>query len=165
MSDALGLGVLLLLALLASATQTEHQVEGALLLDVVVRKSAAVLELLAGEDQTLLIRGNAFLVLDLGLDVFDGVGRLDIEGDGLTREGLHENLHVGSVSLSSSLEREVRPRKTLKNKLNGNNLRGVGNAQQTQKGKKTDTPSTTSSRCTASCSQIACPCCQAGQRR
>jgi hypothetical protein len=52
-----------------TATETEDQVESRLLLDVVVGKSAAVLELLAGEDQTLLIRGNALLVLDLGLDI------------------------------------------------------------------------------------------------
>merc|ERR1712070_1013108 len=45
--DLLGLGVRLLLALLATATQAQHQVEGRLLLDVVVRKGAAVLELLA----------------------------------------------------------------------------------------------------------------------
>ena len=49
-----------------TATESEDQVEGGLLLDVVVRKSAAILELLAGEDQTLLIGGNALLVLDLG---------------------------------------------------------------------------------------------------
>ena len=79
-----------------STTKAEDEVEGGLLLDVVVGKSAAVLELLAGEDKTLLVRGNTFLVLDLGLHVLDGVGGLDIKGDGLTREGLDENLH-GSV--------------------------------------------------------------------
>ena len=52
-----------------AATETEHQVQGRLLLDVVVGERAAVLELLAREDQALLIRGNAFLVLDLGLDI------------------------------------------------------------------------------------------------
>jgi hypothetical protein len=41
--------------------------ERRLLLDVVVGEGAAILELLAGEDETLLVRGNAFLVLDLGL--------------------------------------------------------------------------------------------------
>ncbi|EMD62299.1 hypothetical protein COCSADRAFT_94378, partial [Bipolaris sorokiniana ND90Pr] len=40
-----------------------------LLLDVVVGKGAAILELLSGEDQALLVRGNALLVLDLGLDI------------------------------------------------------------------------------------------------
>ena len=49
----------------ATAAQSEHEMQGRLLLDVVVRKSAAILELLAGEDQTLLIGRDAFLVLDL----------------------------------------------------------------------------------------------------
>ena len=53
----------------ATAAESEHQVQGRLLLNVVVRKSAAVLELLAGEDQTLLIGGNALLVLDLGPEI------------------------------------------------------------------------------------------------
>ena len=34
--------------------------------------------LLAGEDQALLVWGDPFLVLDLGLDIFDRVGRLDL---------------------------------------------------------------------------------------
>ena len=34
-----------------------------------------------------------FLVLDLGLDVVDGVGGLHLEGDGLSSEGFDENLH------------------------------------------------------------------------
>jgi hypothetical protein len=61
--DLLGSGVNLLLALLGhTTTQAEDQVEGGLLLDVVVGESTAILELLAGEDQTLLVRGNALLV-------------------------------------------------------------------------------------------------------
>ena len=68
--------------------------EGRLLLDVVVRKSAAILELLASEDEALLIGRDAFLVLDLGLHVIDGVARLDLKGDGLAGEGLHEDLHA-----------------------------------------------------------------------
>ena len=75
------------------------------LLDVVVRESAAILELLAGEDQALLVGGDALLVLDLRLDIVDGVRGLDLEGDGLTREGLHEDLHCRwecNVSISST---------------------------------------------------------------
>jgi len=34
--------------------------EGRFLLDVVVREGTAVLQLLAGEDETLLIRGNTY---------------------------------------------------------------------------------------------------------
>ena len=57
--------------------------EGGLLLDVVIREGAAILELLAREDQALLVGGDALLVLNLSLDVVDGVGRLNLEGDGL----------------------------------------------------------------------------------
>lgn len=60
--DLLGGGVDLLLALLATTTQAEHEVKGRLLLDVVVRKSTAILELLTSEDQALLVRGDTLLV-------------------------------------------------------------------------------------------------------
>ena len=49
-----------------TATESEDQMEGGLFLDVIVGKSTAVFELLAGEDQTLLIGRNTFFVLDLG---------------------------------------------------------------------------------------------------
>ena len=68
--------------------------ESGLLLDVVVGEGPAVLELLASEDQPLLVRGDALLVLDLGLDVLDGVGGLDLKGDGLASEGLDKDLHL-----------------------------------------------------------------------
>ena len=42
--------------------------EGGLLLDVVVGQGAAVLQLLAGEDQTLLVRGDPLLVLEGRVD-------------------------------------------------------------------------------------------------
>jgi len=58
---------------LLATTETEHQVKGGLLLDVVVRQGAAILKLLTSEDQALLVRGNALLVLDLSLHVVDGV--------------------------------------------------------------------------------------------
>ena len=34
--------------------------------------------------------GRTFFVLDLGLDVVDGVAALDLERDGLARQGLNE---------------------------------------------------------------------------
>jgi hypothetical protein len=60
------------------------------LLDVVVGECAAILQLLSGKDQSLLVRGNALLVLDLGLNIVDCIGRLNLEGDGLARQGLDE---------------------------------------------------------------------------
>merc|ERR1711981_532520 len=70
--------------------------QGALLLDVIVRKGAAVLELLSCEDQTLLIWRDTFLVLDLRFHVVDRVAGLHIECDGLARQGLHEDLHASA---------------------------------------------------------------------
>jgi hypothetical protein len=66
-----------------TTTEAEDQVESRLLLDVVVTKRAAILHLLSGEDQTLLVGRDTLLILDLGLDVVDGIARLDLEGDGL----------------------------------------------------------------------------------
>jgi hypothetical protein len=66
-----------------TTTQAKHEVEGRLLLDIVIREGAAVLQLLAREDQTLLIRGDTLLVLDLLLNVINSVTGLDIESDGL----------------------------------------------------------------------------------
>ena len=46
--------------------------------------------MLAGEDQALLVWWDAFLVLNLALDIVDCVAGLHLEGDGLAREGLYE---------------------------------------------------------------------------
>ena len=68
---------------LHTTTQAEHKVKGGFLLDVVVGQGAAVLKLLARENEALLIGGNALLVLDLRLDVVDGIRGLNLEGDSL----------------------------------------------------------------------------------
>jgi hypothetical protein len=81
-----------------SSSESQNEMESGLLLNVVVRKGSAVFKLFSSEDKSLLIGGDAFLVLDLGLDVIDGVGWLNIEGDGLTGEGLDEDLHSTSKS-------------------------------------------------------------------
>ena len=68
--------------------------ESRLLLNVVVRKGSAILELLTSEDKSLLIWWDTLLVLDLGLDVLNGVGWLNIEGDGLSSQCLYNLLHL-----------------------------------------------------------------------
>jgi len=62
-----------------TSMEAEHQMEGGLLLDVVVGERAAVLELLACEDEALRVGGDTLLVLDLELDHVDGVGGLDLK--------------------------------------------------------------------------------------
>jgi len=61
---------------------------------LLVAQGTAILELLAGEDETLLVGRDTLLVLDLGLDIVDGVRGLDLESDGLSGEGLNEDLHA-----------------------------------------------------------------------
>ena len=50
-------------------------------------------QLLSSKNQPLLIRRNPFLVLNLGLNVLNGIGCLNLEGDGLSGKSFHENLH------------------------------------------------------------------------
>ena len=110
---------------LHTSSKTENQMKSGFLLDVVVGEGATVFKLFSSEDQSLLIRRDTFLVLNLGLDVVDGVGRLDFEGDlreergnkhesvfiskgdsatvstyGLSSESLYEDLHGLGVILA-----------------------------------------------------------------
>ena len=59
-------GIIDFAAALTTTTKSQDQVEGRFLLNVVIRKSASVLELLSGKDETLLIGWNSFLILDFG---------------------------------------------------------------------------------------------------
>ena len=83
---------------LHSTSESEHQVKGRFFLDVVVWKGSSILKLLSSENESLLIWRNTFLVLDLGLDVFNGVCWFDIKSDSLTSESLDEDLHTTSKS-------------------------------------------------------------------
>jgi len=73
-------------------------VESGFLLNVVVREGSSVLKLLSSEDESLLIWGNSFLVLNLGLDVLDGVRGFDFQSDRFSSERLNEDLHSSSES-------------------------------------------------------------------
>ena len=78
----------------ATTSESEEQVEGGLRLDVIVRESSAILELLAGEDESLLIGGDAHLVLDLSLGDLNSVRGLNVEGNSPTSVIQNENLHI-----------------------------------------------------------------------
>ena len=64
--------------------------EGGLLLDIIVGQGATIFELLSSKDESLLVRGNAFLILNLRFYIVDGIGRFNLEGDGLASEGLDD---------------------------------------------------------------------------
>merc|ERR1719447_2668693 len=80
--------------------------ERRLLLDVVVRQGAAVLELLAGENQALWVRWDALLVLNLRLHIRDRVRRLNVQGDRFAGQSLHEDLHSSSEA-EDQMERRL----------------------------------------------------------
>merc|ERR1712019_293683 len=79
---------------LHTSPESKDKMEGGFLLDVVVREGSTIFQLLSSKDQPLLVWGNSFLVLDLGLNIFNGVRWLNLEGDGLSSQGLDEDLHT-----------------------------------------------------------------------
>ena len=82
--------------------------KGGLLLDVVVTQRPAILELLARKDEPLLIGRDALLVLDLLLDIVNGVGRLDVERDRLSREGLDKDWNCKQIGGGQKMRGKVR---------------------------------------------------------
>ena len=83
---------------LHATPEPEHQMECGLLLDIVISKRPAILELFASKDETLLVWRDALLVLDLCLDIVNCVRGLDLKCDGLAGERLHKNLHLDGRS-------------------------------------------------------------------
>ena len=83
---------------LHTTTKSEYEMESRFFLNVIVGEGSTVFELLSSEDESLLVRRDALLVLDLSLHVIDGVRRLDLESDSLTGEGLDEDLHTTAKS-------------------------------------------------------------------
>merc|ERR1719422_922740 len=81
-----------------STSQSQDKMESTLLLDVVIGEGSSIFQLLSSKDQPLLVWGNSFLVLDLGLDILNGIRRFNLEGDGLSSQGLDEDLHTSSQS-------------------------------------------------------------------
>ena len=83
---------------LHTSSESEHQVESRFLLDIVVRKGSSIFELLSSEDKSLLIGRDTFLILNLGFNILNGVWWFNIKSDGLSSQGLDEDLHTSSES-------------------------------------------------------------------
>ena len=77
-----------------SAAQAQDEVDCGLFLYVIIGQRPVVLELFAGENEALLVGGDAFLVLDLGLDHVDGVRGFDFECDRFAGQRFAEDLHA-----------------------------------------------------------------------
>merc|ERR1711953_780612 len=79
---------------LHSSSQPQDQMQSRFFLNIVVAQGSAIFQLFSGEDQTLLIRRNSFLILDFGFDVFDGIGGFDLQSNGFSGQGLDKDLHT-----------------------------------------------------------------------
>jgi|FLMP01.1.fsa_nt_emb hypothetical protein len=64
-----------------------------LFLDVVICQCSAVLQLFTSEYQSLLVRWNAFFVLNLRLDVFNGITGFDVQRDSFSSKSFDKDLH------------------------------------------------------------------------
>ena len=76
--DLFRCGVVLLLALAATTSETQDEMECGLLLDVVVGQGAAVLQLFASEYKTLLVWRDAFFILDFCFHILNSITCLDL---------------------------------------------------------------------------------------
>jgi len=72
----------------------KNQMERWLFLDVVVCKSSLIFQLLSSKNQTLLIRGDSFLVLNFLLDVVNRIRWFNFQRDGLSSKSLYKDLHL-----------------------------------------------------------------------
>merc|ERR1719222_1502782 len=83
---------------LHTSSQPQYKMKGRLLLDVVVGQGSTILQLLTSKDQSLLIWGNTFLILDLSLNILNAIAGFNLQGDGLTSQSLNKDLHTSSQS-------------------------------------------------------------------
>ena len=70
--------------------------ESRFFLDIVVREGSTIFQLFTSKDESLLIGWDSFFILDLSLDVINGVGWFNVEGYSLASEGLYKDLHSTS---------------------------------------------------------------------
>jgi len=76
-----------------TTSKSKDKMEGRFFLNIVIGKCSAIFQLFSSEDQSLLLRRNSFFVLDFGLDIGDGVIRLDVQSNGFSRKGFDKDLH------------------------------------------------------------------------
>merc|ERR1712001_536674 len=94
--DFLGGSVILLLAFLTTTSETEYQVKSGFFLDVIVGQSSAIFQLFSSKNQTLLIWRNSFLVLDLCLDIFNGIRGFNFKSNCFSSQSFNKYLHSSS---------------------------------------------------------------------
>ena len=75
-----------------ATSKSEDQVEGGFTLDVIIAEGTSIIKLNTREDESLLVRGNTFFVLNHSFELLNSEVRGDIARDGLPCQGLDVNL-------------------------------------------------------------------------
>lgn len=81
---------------LHTTTEMEDQVKGGLILDDVLGEGVTILELSASKCEAILVQGDTFLHLNIGLDVINDIRRLNLESDRLAGGGLYKDLQIAT---------------------------------------------------------------------
>merc|ERR1712043_148502 len=72
--------------------------ESRFFLDIVVGKSTSIFQLFSGKNQSLLVRGNTFFILNFLLDIFNSIARFNIKSNCFTSQGFNKDLHSRTTS-------------------------------------------------------------------
>jgi len=72
--------------------------ESRFLLDIVVTQGTSIFQLFSSEDQTLLVWWDSFFVLNFSLDVLNSITWFHFQCNGLSSQGLDEDLHTTTKS-------------------------------------------------------------------
>ena len=75
---------------LLTTSQSKYKMQSTLLLDIIIRECTAILQLFPSKNQSLLVRWNSLLILNLTLDVINGIRRFHFKRDRFARQGFHE---------------------------------------------------------------------------
>ena len=81
----------------ASSDSHDH-IYGGFVLNVVVRKGSSIFKVLVRKNKSLLVWGDTFFVLNLGLYVLDGIRSFHVKSDRFSSQGFDEDLHASSES-------------------------------------------------------------------
>jgi len=90
--------------------------QGGFLLDIVIGQGPPILQLLSSKDQSLLIRRDAFFVLDLLLDVVDSIRAFDFQSYRLAGQRLDKDLHLKREGRVTKMTNKRKQKKTKRKK-------------------------------------------------
>jgi hypothetical protein len=87
----------------STTSKTKSKIDCSLLLDIVVRESTSILELLSCKNEILFVRGDTCFCIDFCFDALNGISGLGIDRDSLARQSLDKKLNPTSFTSRAPL--------------------------------------------------------------